>query len=228
MHNNKLGDHHGATLPEDRSCIPLRRGPAGHHDGHFPEFRSGAGACAHRAARLGHAGAGGRDLSPASVGGEDAAGAAALLGLTPGAPGVHDRPEHLPFGSSSLHGSRDCRGPSGTPRTGAVRGEHTLQCEDHHVNSPLALVTVLSALLMSGQAAAQEHVTLQTPDGATIAADLYGAGARGVVLAHGGRLTKADWAPPARILPARRFLRPGFALPGLGEPAAPPPALPGA
>jgi len=95
------------------------------------------------------------------------------------------------------------------------------------VNSPLALVTVLAALLMSGQAAAQEHVRLQTPDGATIAADLYGAGARGVVLAHGGRLTKADWAPQARILAARGFRVLAFDFRGFGESPLPPPALQG-
>jgi dienelactone hydrolase len=95
------------------------------------------------------------------------------------------------------------------------------------VNSSLALVTGLAALLMSGHAAAQEHVTLQTPDGATIAADLYGAGARGVVLAHGGCLTKADWAPQAGILAARGFRVLAFDFRGFGESPVPPPALRG-
>jgi pimeloyl-ACP methyl ester carboxylesterase len=95
------------------------------------------------------------------------------------------------------------------------------------VNGLVAVVTAVAGLLLSGQAAAQEHVTIPTPDGATIAADLYGAGARGVVLAHGGRFTKADWAPQANILAAHGFRVLAFDFRGFGESPVPPPALQG-
>ena len=95
------------------------------------------------------------------------------------------------------------------------------------MNRLLTIVAVVAGLLVSGQAAAQEHVTLQTPDGATLAADLYGTGARGVVLAHGGRRTKADWAPQAKILAARGFRVLAFDFRGFGESPVPPPALQG-
>src|SRR5512140_1965208 len=68
----------------------------------------------------------------------------------------------------------------------------------------ISIYTAL-ALLFSAPAAAQEHVTLTTDDGAQIAADVYGAGARGVVLAHGGRFTKESWKPQAQQLAAAGF-----------------------
>src|SRR5258706_6959582 len=64
------------------------------------------------------------------------------------------------------------------------------------------LISVLASLALSQSGAAPEHLPLQTQDGATLAADLYGSGARGVVLAHAGRRTQAAWAPPAEILAA--------------------------
>ncbi|MEP6689541.1 MAG: alpha/beta fold hydrolase [Gemmatimonadaceae bacterium] len=48
--------------------------------------------------------------------------------------------------------------------------------------------------------AAQERVSIPTPDGGLIWADIYGAGSRGVVLAHGGRFDRASWATQARLL----------------------------
>lgn len=47
-----------------------------------------------------------------------------------------------------------------------------------------------------------EPVRFETRDGGVIHADLYGAGERGVVLAHGGRLDKESWAKQARELAA--------------------------
>jgi len=95
------------------------------------------------------------------------------------------------------------------------------------VNRLVTLMMVVKGLLLSGQATAQEHVTIRTPDGATIAADLYGAGVRGVVLAHGGRFSKADWAPQANILAAHGFHVLAFDFRGFGESPAPPPSLQG-
>src|ERR1700688_2917118 len=87
------------------------------------------------------------------------------------------------------------------------------------------LVAAAAALLLSQQGAAQEHLTIPTQDGTTIAADLYGSGTRGVVLAHGGRRTKADWAPQAEILAADGFLVLAFDFRGFGESPVPPTAL---
>jgi pimeloyl-ACP methyl ester carboxylesterase len=61
-------------------------------------------------------------------------------------------------------------------------------------------------------------------DGADIAADIYGSGPHGVVLAHGGRFTKADWAPQATFLAAHGFRVLAFDFRGFGESLAPPAA----
>jgi len=51
-----------------------------------------------------------------------------------------------------------------------------------------------------------EHVPFQTPDGAIVQGDVYGAGSRGVVLvAHGGYSHKERWERQARILAAAGF-----------------------
>ena len=45
-----------------------------------------------------------------------------------------------------------------------------------------------------------EHISFPTQDGGIVHADLYGKGARGVVLAHGGRFTRESWEKQARTL----------------------------
>jgi alpha-beta hydrolase superfamily lysophospholipase len=70
-------------------------------------------------------------------------------------------------------------------------------------------------------AAAQEHVSFSTQDGASIAADLYGKGERGVVLAHGGRFTKESWAPQAQTLANAGFRVLAFDFRGFGESRGP-------
>lgn len=50
-----------------------------------------------------------------------------------------------------------------------------------------------------------ELVSFPTEDGGLIYADLYGAGDRGVVLAHGGRFTKESWEKQARALAEAGF-----------------------
>ena len=59
----------------------------------------------------------------------------------------------------------------------------------------LAITMVLTA-----SAAAQETISFSTEDGGKICADLYGKGARAVVLAHGGRFLKESWRDQARAL----------------------------
>lgn len=73
------------------------------------------------------------------------------------------------------------------------------------------------ALLFCVAAAAQEHVTLTADDGAQIAADLYGSGARGVVLAHGGRFTRESWKPQAQALVRAGFRVLAFDFRGFGQ-----------
>ncbi len=56
--------------------------------------------------------------------------------------------------------------------------------------------TILAALVLS----AQQLVAIPTPDGGRVAADVYGTGDRGVVLAHGGRFDKSSWKSQAQAL----------------------------
>ena len=51
----------------------------------------------------------------------------------------------------------------------------------------------------------QRFVSIPAPDGGSIAADEYGAGDRGVVLAHGGRFDKSSWANQAHALAGDGF-----------------------
>jgi pimeloyl-ACP methyl ester carboxylesterase len=67
------------------------------------------------------------------------------------------------------------------------------------------LETAVAAVALAGLATAQVHVSFPTQDGGIVYADLYGRGARGVVLAHGGRFNKASWAPQARALAEAGF-----------------------
>jgi pimeloyl-ACP methyl ester carboxylesterase len=67
------------------------------------------------------------------------------------------------------------------------------------------LRSVQVALLLTALAAARETVSFPTEDGGRIYADLYGHGARGVVLAHGGRFNKASWRQQARALESAGF-----------------------
>jgi len=59
---------------------------------------------------------------------------------------------------------------------------------------------VLPFLLVPLLASAQQTISIPASDGVPVAADQYGRGDRGVVLAHGGRFTKESWAPQARQL----------------------------
>ena len=60
-------------------------------------------------------------------------------------------------------------------------------------------------VLAAGPTATQREVSFPTPDGGIVNADVYGAGARGVVLAHGGRFDKASWEKQGRALAEAGF-----------------------
>lgn len=68
-----------------------------------------------------------------------------------------------------------------------------------------AVLATIAACLFLGVAAAQTTVSFPTEDGGVVFADVYGAGERAVVLAHGGRFDKESWAPQARALQAAGF-----------------------
>jgi len=61
-----------------------------------------------------------------------------------------------------------------------------------------ALRLVLLPLLLAGITAAQEPVAFPAPDGYQLHADQYGKAERAVVLVHGGRFTRKDWAKQAQ------------------------------
>jgi pimeloyl-ACP methyl ester carboxylesterase len=63
----------------------------------------------------------------------------------------------------------------------------------------------IATLLLTGVAAAQEHVSFPTRDGGLIHADQYGKGHRAVVLAHGGRFNKESWKKQAEALEKAGF-----------------------
>jgi pimeloyl-ACP methyl ester carboxylesterase len=71
--------------------------------------------------------------------------------------------------------------------------------------------------VLTGLAAAQEHVSFPTRDGWIIHADLYGGGDRGVVLAHGGRFEKSSWEPQTRVLVKAGFRALAIDLRGFGQ-----------
>lgn len=56
------------------------------------------------------------------------------------------------------------------------------------------------ALVIVAPMAPQGTVSFPTEDGGVVYADVYGAGERGVVLAHGGRFNKGSWEKQAREL----------------------------
>jgi pimeloyl-ACP methyl ester carboxylesterase len=68
-----------------------------------------------------------------------------------------------------------------------------------------AFCAVIVALVLAAVSYAQKAVSFPTTDGGVVSADLYGAGDRGVVLAHGGRFNKGSWEKQAQALAAAGF-----------------------
>jgi dienelactone hydrolase len=62
-----------------------------------------------------------------------------------------------------------------------------------------------------------EHVSFGSEDGAVIYADLYGEGARGLVLAHGRRFRKESWQPQAQRLARAGYRVLAFDFRGFGK-----------
>lgn len=72
-------------------------------------------------------------------------------------------------------------------------------------------------LTLAPLATSQEQVSFPTQDGGLIVGDLYGKGARGVVLAHGGQFNKDSWAPQAKVLVSAGFRVLAFDFRGYGK-----------
>src|SRR5260370_26047769 len=68
-----------------------------------------------------------------------------------------------------------------------------------------AFFAVLVALVLAAVSYAQKGVSFPTADGGVVSADSYGAGERGIVLAHGGRFNKGSWEKQAQAFPAAGF-----------------------
>jgi pimeloyl-ACP methyl ester carboxylesterase len=79
------------------------------------------------------------------------------------------------------------------------------------------LLLILACLTLWTHAAAQQTVSFPTEDGGVIFADVYGAGDRGVVLAHGGRFHKESWEPQARRSASAGFRVLAFDFRGFGK-----------
>ncbi len=77
--------------------------------------------------------------------------------------------------------------------------------EECYICRVRTLTTVILALMLTGKATAQKSVAFPTEDSGVIYADVYGAGERGIVLAHGGRFNKESWKSQARILATAKF-----------------------
>jgi len=79
------------------------------------------------------------------------------------------------------------------------------------------LLLIAALLLLPGMAGAQQAVSFATTDGALIYAHEYGAGTRGVVLAHGGRRNKESWHEQAQALAAAGYHVLAFDFRGFGQ-----------
>lgn len=66
-------------------------------------------------------------------------------------------------------------------------------------------------------ATSPEEVSFPTQDGGVVFADLYGAGDRGVVLAHGARFDKASWKDQANRLASAGFRVAAIEFRGYGK-----------
>jgi pimeloyl-ACP methyl ester carboxylesterase len=83
------------------------------------------------------------------------------------------------------------------------------------------LAATFALLLLASAAQAQRAVSFPTSDGGLIHADVYGAGARAVVLAHGGRLNKESWREQAGVLVTAGFRVLAFDFRGIGQSRGP-------
>lgn len=89
----------------------------------------------------------------------------------------------------------------------------------------LSILFTVGMSLTPSIASAQQHVLLRASDGWVVASDVYGGGAHGLVLAHGGRLTKESWRAQAERLAAAGNSVIAIDLRGFGQSQTPPNAV---
>ena len=88
-------------------------------------------------------------------------------------------------------------------------------------------ILILATLAISPSTVAQIPLSLPTPDGAIISANLYGSASKAVLLVHGGRFTKESWAPQVPAFTAAGYEVLAIDLRGSGHsrgPGAPNPS----
>jgi pimeloyl-ACP methyl ester carboxylesterase len=83
------------------------------------------------------------------------------------------------------------------------------------------IAAALLGLALAGTAAGPERVSFPTTDGGRIVGDVYGAGERGLVLAHGGRFDKESWAKQAKAFAAAGFRVLAIDFRGYGQSTGP-------
>jgi pimeloyl-ACP methyl ester carboxylesterase len=89
-------------------------------------------------------------------------------------------------------------------------------------NPPMFMLrALLTILLLTQLAMAQEHVSFPTEDGGMVYADIYGQGERGIVLAHGGRFNKESWEKQAQELVKSGFRVMAIDFRGYGQSRGP-------
>ena len=81
----------------------------------------------------------------------------------------------------------------------------------------MTVLQPLSSLWLTLAVLAQQGVSFPTEDGGIGYADVYGAGDRGVVLAHGGQFTKESWAEQAEALAQAGFRAVAIDFRGRGQ-----------
>ena len=84
------------------------------------------------------------------------------------------------------------------------------------------LVAAITVLALAGAVAEPQPVSFDTQDGGRVYADLYGKGARGVVLAHGARFNKESWQKQAQALADAGFRALAIDFRGRGQSHGPP------
>jgi alpha-beta hydrolase superfamily lysophospholipase len=89
-----------------------------------------------------------------------------------------------------------------------------------YIGSLRTLILIIASLL-AGTAAGQTTVSFPTEDGGLIYADVYGAGDKGVVLAHGGQFNKESWKKQAEMLAGAKFHVLAFDFRGYGKSKGP-------
>jgi len=89
------------------------------------------------------------------------------------------------------------------------------------------MVTLITGVLLMAATGAPTEIHFPTQDGGVVHADVYGAGSRGVVLAHGARFDKASWKKEAAELAEAGFRVVAIDFRGYGKSHGGPNAKPG-